>query len=127
MATTQEEAAIQGGRDSRREMRECITACQQCASICLATVPHCLTRGGAHAAADHIRTLLDCADICTTSAAFMSRGSSLHVRTCELCADICDECAESCDGIAAADDAMQACLAACKRCAQTCRDMAHEH
>ncbi len=104
-------------------MQQCIDECLNCHSICLETVAHCLQQGGKHAEARHIRLLLDCAEICQTSANFMLRGSDLHTRTCAVCAEVCERCAESCDQFGN-DTRMQACAEACRRCAESCRQMA---
>ncbi len=106
------------------DLRECIAACIECGTMCLATVPHCLGMAGAHAEADHIGLLLDCADICQTSANFMVRRSELHARTCGVCAEICADCAADCERLAGDDAQMEACGQACRRCADTCRRMA---
>ena len=106
------------------DLRECIATCIECSTICLATVPHCLGMGGAHAEPDHIRLLLDCAEICQTSVNFMIRRSDLHARTCAICAEICDDCAADCERLAGDDAQMEACAQACRRCADQCRRMA---
>lgn len=103
-------------------MRSCIDACQSCHAVCVATIAHCLTMGGEHAEAQHIRTLSDCAQICATSADFLLRGSSAHVDVRGVCADVCDSCAESCDALDGAE--MQQCADECRRCAAECRSMA---
>jgi hypothetical protein len=104
-------------------MQQCIANCQECHSVCLSTVAHCLEKGGRHAEASHVTLLLDCADICRTSADFMLRGSSLHGRTCAACADICRHCAEACERLGD-DDEMRRCAEACRRCAESCAAMA---
>jgi hypothetical protein len=102
-------------------MKDCIQNCQDCHRLCLETVQHCLTLGGPHAEAKHIQTMLDCAEICETSANFMLRSSALHARTCGVCADACERCAAECERF---DDAqMKECADACRRCATTCRQM----
>jgi hypothetical protein len=106
------------------EMRECIRYCQECHSICTETVTHCLEMGGRHAGADHIRLLLDCADICATSADFMLRVSPEHERTCGVCAELCRKCAESCEQLGEGDQTMRQCAEKCRRCAETCEQMA---
>ena len=106
------------------DLRECIANCIECGTICLATVPHCLDMGGPHAEPNHIRLLLDCAEICQTSANYMTRRSELHARTCALCAEICDHCAGDCERLADGDIQMEACASACRRCAESCRRMA---
>jgi hypothetical protein len=105
-----------------REMQDCIDACQSCHTICLETLDHCLTQGGKHAAPDHIRTLIDCAQICDTSADFMIRRSEVHPHTCAACAAVCDQCAISCDALGTAE--MKRCADECRRCADKCRVMA---
>lgn len=106
-------------------MHECIDRCSDCHDVCEATVVHCLSMGGEHAALDHIRTLLDCAQACDTSRDFMLRGSELHNDTCRVCADACDRCADSCERVGNGDDVMRRCAEECRRCAESCRTMAH--
>lgn len=104
------------------EMRRCIEECNNCAATCIETTTHCLTKGGKHAEPAHIGLLQDCADICTTSARFMLRGSELHAEVCGTCAEVCDSCAESCESMGD-DDFMKRCAEACRRCAESCRKM----
>jgi len=111
------------GHDMAREMQQCIQECLTCHSTCLQAVSHCLQMGGKHADPRHITLLLDCAEICQTSANFMLRGSALHGRTCGVCAEVCERCAQSCEQMG--DDAtMRACADECRRCAESCRHMA---
>ena len=106
-----------------QEMRACIANCLNCHSTCMATITHCLQKGGQHAAVAHIRLMMDCAEICQISANFMLRGSDMHSRTCGVCAEICERCAQDCERLG--DDAhMRACAEACRRCADSCRNMA---
>jgi hypothetical protein len=104
-------------------MQQCIRNCLDCYRVCLETLNHCLLKGGKHAEAGHIRLLLDCAEICRTSADFMIRGSDLHGRTCGVCAEVCRRCAEDCEGLAD-DEPMKACAEMCRRCAESCQRMA---
>jgi hypothetical protein len=105
-----------------KDMQQCIQACLECSRSCLETVTYCLRKGGRHAEERHVRLLLDCAEICQTSANFMLRGSELHGRTCFACAEVCERCAESC--AAMGDDAMmRACADMCRRCEESCRKM----
>lgn len=108
--------------ESNAVMQSCVDACQSCHATCLETIAHCLSIGGEHAAADHIRTMSDCAQICATSADFMLRGSSSHADVCGICADICDACAESCAALEGAE--MKRCADQCRSCAASCREMA---
>jgi hypothetical protein len=67
--------------------------------------------------------MMDCADICHTSANFMIRGSDLHGHVCAACAEVCQRCADDCARMA--DDLrMKACADTCRHCAESCRQMA---
>ena len=105
------------------EMRRCIENCSDCHNVCVEASAHCLEVGGKHAEAMHVRLLLDCAEICMTSANFMLRGSDLHVKTCAVCAEVCERCADSCDAFGD-DHLMKQCAEICRRCAESCRKMA---
>jgi hypothetical protein len=106
-----------------KAMQECIDLCQECHTICLETVQHCVRSGGEHADPEHVQLLLGCAEICRTSAAFMALGLSQHTETCSVCAHVCELCAESCARIPG-DAEMQLCEETCRRCAEICRNMA---
>jgi len=113
-----------GTQQTSREMQDCIQACQECHSVCLTTAQHCLQMGGRHAAPQHITLLLDCAQICQTSADFMLRGSELHGRTCGVCAEVCERCAQDCERLDPNGQQMQMCAQVCRQCADSCRRMA---
>lgn len=102
-----------------KEIQHCIDACLACERSCSEMVPHCLKKGGKHAEPDHIRLMLDCADICGTSARFMMRQSSIHGLTCSACAEVCERCAEDCAKFK--DPTMDTCAEACRACAEACR------
>src|SRR3954465_9746154 len=106
------------------EMRTCIQNCLDCHRICTETVAHCLQKGGRHAEAAHIRLLLDCAQICGTSADFMLRSSHFHTDVCRVCSTICEQCAEECSRMAEGDRTMQQCAEICRSCAASCQAMA---
>ena len=106
------------------EMHECVRLCQDCHALCIQTFTHCLTLGGRHAALDHIRLLLDCADMCETTAQYLLRGSSLHQRVCGLCAEVCRQCADNCLQLGGDDPMLKQCAEMCRRCAASCEHMA---
>jgi len=108
---------------SHDTLQDCIEACSTCHDVCVQTVTHCLEKGGQHAEVGHIRLLLDCAEICQTSANFMLRGSPLHTQTCSACAEICRACAEECEHMGS-DEQMRTCAETCRRCEESCRRMA---
>jgi hypothetical protein len=106
-------------------MQKCIDACSSCHEVCTTTAAYCLQRGGKHADPQHITTLLDCAEICATSADFMLRDSHLHTHTCAACAEICRACADSCSRMGS-DEVMLRCADECRRCAESCERMSRE-
>lgn len=102
------------------QMQQCIQECLSCHQTCLSMATnHCLEAGGKHVEPHHLRTMLDCAQICQTSADFMLRSSGLHARVCGVCAEVCATCAQSCEQVGD----MQECVDACRRCEQSCRRM----
>jgi hypothetical protein len=111
------------GQASSSDVEKAIQDCQECHDICLRTTTYGLQKGGQHAAVGLVTLLLDCAEICQTSADFMLRGSQFQQHTCVLCADTCDACAQACERFAN-DPMMLACAATCRRCAESCRRMA---
>jgi hypothetical protein len=116
--------ALKSVEHLNQDMQQCIQNCLDCHSICLATVPHCLQMGGHHASQQHITTLMQCAEICQTSANFMLMNSPLHARVCGVCAEACVRCAQECEQMANGDQQMLACAETCRRCAESCRQMA---
>lgn len=110
--------------ERNQEMQQCIDNCQNCHTVCLETISHCLEAGGKHAEAKHIGLLQDCVQICATSVDFMIRSSNYHPQVCGVCADICEACAKECESLADGADFMQRCADACRKCAESCRQMA---
>ncbi len=103
------------------QMQQCIQACLNCHRVCLReAMNHCLEVGGRHTAPEHLRLMLNCAEMCQTSANFMLSNSAFHTRTCGVCADICEACARSCEQVGEMDE----CVQACRQCAESCRQMA---
>jgi hypothetical protein len=102
-------------------MTQCIARCIECYRICVETsMQHCLEEGGDHVEPEHFRLMVNCADICRTTADFLLSQSEFHPRLCALCADVCEACAMSCRDIGGMDD----CVQACERCATSCAALA---
>lgn len=101
-------------------MRDAIKACLDCHSMCLQTAMNfCLERGGRHVEQEHFRLMLNCAELCQTSANFMLSDSPMHGRVCAVCAEACEACAKSCEQVGE----MRDCVDECLRCAKSCRSM----
>ena len=96
------------------EMQNCIQDCLNCHTVCLDTAMSMMQKSDK---ADHTRLLLDCAEICLTSAHFMLRNSPFHGNTCQVCATICEHCAEMCflEGENDCGNACQACAVSCQQ------------
>lgn len=102
-------------------MQAAIKACLDCHAMCLQTaMNYCLEEGGRHVGAAHLRLMLNCAELCQTSANFMLSNSPLHGRVCGVCAEACEACARSCEEVGG----MRECKEECLRCAKSCRSMA---
>lgn len=107
---------------SSEEFAACVEACVQCAQACEHCADSCLGESNVAKMAKCIQTDRDCATLCWTAAALMSRGSQFSQEICRLCADACDVCADECEQHQ--HDHCQKCAEACRNCAQECRRMA---
>ena len=103
------------------QIEQCLNACRESHRQCLSSFTHCLERGGDHAAPAHIDLLLNCAELCQTTANFMMRSAAAHVSVWSACAEVCLRCAEDCERFD--DDLMKNCAAVCRRCAESCQLM----
>jgi len=108
--------------DLPAQLQRCIELCQSCHDMCLNTLNYCLQQGGRHTEEQHLRLMMDCAQICQVSADFMLRDSAFHARVCGACADVCESCADSC-GTMNDDERMKDCADHCRECATLCRDL----
>jgi hypothetical protein len=104
---------------SSKEMQACIRNCMECSAVCMNTAAFAVE----HQHPAHVMLLLDCADICNTSANFMLRGSEQHHLTCGVCAELCQMCADECAKMQ--QPQFRGCADICRRCADTCRQMSH--
>jgi hypothetical protein len=105
------------------ELQHCIEECLNCHAVCTMTAQYCLSEGEEYADVNLVGVLLDCAEICQTSANFMLRGSPHHVITCAACAELCRACEEACRSISG-DERMTHCAEICAACAESCERMA---
>lgn len=99
------------------QIEDCMVKLLRCHNICLGmAMTHCLEKGGEHARPQHLRLMLDCADICAVTADFLARKSQFHTQSCAFCADICDTCAADCAQIGQMEESEEACRAAAEAC-----------
>ena len=101
---------------------DCIELCWSCRDTCQSTLfNYCTEQGGHHVEPGHVRLMMDCIQICQTSADFMTRNSMMHGPVCAACAAVCNACAESCEAMN--DLEMQKCADICRRCGDSCWQM----
>ena len=105
-----------------QQNQSCIDACVRCAQECEHCLEACLGEQDVAAMAECIRLDNDCAEICWTAAAFMSRGSRSMHEICRICAEICEACGAECRKHEV--EHCQRCADACEQCAEECRRMA---
>ena len=117
--------AMPGMPTGRMTLQECIDSCLASHRMCLATGHYCIEQGGLHVAAAHLALLLDCAEMCQTTANSMLRHSPQHPAICAACAQICEACADSCEKFQG-DEAMGRCAKTCRDCAASCRMMSKQ-
>lgn len=106
---------------SHQEFASCIEACVRCAQECEHCATACLDEQNVAKMARCIRLDMDCAEVCWSASAFMSRGSKFAHDYCRLCAEICEACGEECRKHE--HDHCQSCADACEHCAEECRRM----
>lgn len=104
-------------------LKDCIENCTRCSRSCLTLIPHCLSKGGEHASADHITMLQVCALMCETSAKLMLLDSEFHHDLCKICAEVCRSCERECKRLAGTDSDMLECAQICGQCAESCERM----
>ncbi|MEW5853510.1 MAG: four-helix bundle copper-binding protein [Myxococcota bacterium] len=129
MTTYEHQQPVTGGTEQHQistDMQRCIDACVNAHAVCVAAVEYCLKVGGKHANPEHIRMLLDTAEMCETAAHFMLRGSPLHTRTCGLTSEVAEECANSVESLDSGDPQLRAVADAIRECVVSCREMARE-
>jgi len=67
-----------------------------------------------------IRLDLDCAQMCSLTAAFVSRGSNHAKNLLKECSEICKNCADEC-GKHAQIEHCKVCAEACRICSEACK------
>ncbi len=115
-----------GGVD-RKKLLACIEACVECAQACTACADACLSEDMVAELTKCIRTDLDCADICATTARVLSRhtgyDANLTRAVLEACVTACKACGDECAGHADMHEHCRICAEACRRCESSCREL----
>jgi hypothetical protein len=111
----------------RRLLASTIDAVIACAETCTACADACLGEDMVAELTRCIRTNLDCADICGTTARVLTRHTGYDVNVTrailEACATVCKSCGDECGSHAAHHEHCRICAEACRSCEQACRAM----
>jgi hypothetical protein len=98
-----------------------------CSEACTACADSCLSEDAVAELVKCIRTDLDCADICATTARVMSRhtgyDANISRTLLEACATACESCARECARHAQMHEHCRICADACFACERTCREL----
>jgi hypothetical protein len=111
----------------RNKLAATIDTLLACGQACTACADACLSEDMVAELTKCIRTDLDCADICATTARVLSRHTGYDAnitRTLlEACATACAACADECAHHADMHEHCRICAEACRACEQACRDL----
>ena len=111
----------------RAKLAVTIDALIACAQACTACADACLSEKMVDELTKCIRTDLDCADICTTTARVLSRhtgyDANISRALLEACAVACRSCGDECAAHAGMHEHCRICAEACRACEQACRDL----
>ena len=111
----------------RAKLAATIDALIACAQACTACADACLSEDMVTDLTKCIRTNLDCADICGTTARVLSRhtgyDANLTRSLLDACATACKTCGDECGQHAGMHEHCRICADACSACEQACRDL----
>jgi Domain of Unknown Function (DUF326) len=104
-----------------------IGALTDCAQACIADTDADLGEQDVAEMVTCIRLCLDCADVCTVTAAVTSRPADYDADVTkpllQACVAICKSCGDECEQHAQMHEHCRVCAEACRRCERACRDL----
>lgn len=83
-------------KNFRRQMQLSADHCLECFRACSEAMAHTIDLRRQHWEHEHYRILLDCIDVCKTTAGFLIRQSDYYKDICSVCALICKETTKCC-------------------------------
>ncbi|NHC14190.1 four-helix bundle copper-binding protein [Motilibacter deserti] len=111
----------------RGKLAAAIEALIACSEACTACADACLSESSVAELTKCIRSDLDCADICATTARVLSRHTAYDANitrsVLEACATACKSCGDECERHATMHDHCRICAEACRNCEQACRGL----
>jgi hypothetical protein len=106
---------------------DAVQAMIECAQTCTACADACLSEDQLEQLRKCIRSDLDCADICDTTARVLSRhtGYDANITRAQLqaCIQACHSCGEECEAHAGKHEHCRICAQTCRRCAEVCQSL----
>jgi hypothetical protein len=98
-----------------------------CSEACTACADACLSEEMVAELTKCIRTNLDCADVCATTARVLSRhtgyDANLSRSMLEACVTTCRSCSDECGSHAAMHEHCRICAEACRNCERACQEL----
>lgn len=111
----------------RAKLAETIDALIACAEACTACADACLSEESVAELTKCVRTNMDCADICGTTARVLSRhtgyDANISRALLEACVTVCKSCGDECGSHAEMHEHCRICAEACRACEAACRDL----
>jgi Domain of Unknown Function (DUF326) len=111
----------------RKVIADAVQAMIDCAQTCTACADACLSEHELEQLRKCIRSDLDCADICDTTARVVSRHTGYDANTTRAqlraCIQACNSCGEECEAHAGKHEHCRICAQTCRSCAQTCQSL----
>ncbi len=111
----------------RGAIADAVEALIDCAQACTACADACLSEELIDKLRKCIRSDLDCADICETTARVLSRhtGYDANITRAQLqaCIQACNSCGDECERHAPMHEHCRICAQACRRCAEACQTL----
>lgn len=99
--------------------QSCINACIACAQACNKCFKACLEKDNINELKKALSILVECAELCYVTAAYMSKDNTFSVELGRSCAELCEKCASICESYE--DLHCQASVEACRQCAAECK------
>jgi hypothetical protein len=113
----------------RRQLAEAIDTLIACSEACTACADACLSESAIAELAKCIRTNLDCADICSTTARVLSRhtgyDANISRSLLQACMMACKACADECERHGTMHEHCRICAQACRTCESACQQLLH--
>ena len=128
MRTTEMTHAYPSEINQDRELvARTIDALVACGQACTACADACLSEEMVAELRKCIRTDLDCADICDTTARVLSRhtGYDANITRAQLqaCVQACRSCGQECEAHAGMHEHCRICAEACRACEKACTEL----